>query len=449
MTLWNKTDLINALHNILITKADIIDNDIAINGISIDSRTVKLGDLFIAINGQNVDGHDYIDAALNAGAGAILISNPEKIINNNNKIILVSDTISALNHLAKYRRQQLNNTCHFIGITGSVGKTTTKELLKIMLSPDVYATKGNYNNHLGVPLTLASLPLNTKYAVIEMGMNHLGELTVLSELAQPNTALITTIAPSHIGNFNNLSEIAIAKSEIFSGLTKNGIALFGTNHDFIDVLQKYAAQSNAAAIIPIPLSQVINNGVITINQNSYNLSNYHDDPALLSCITCALWVIYALKLDVQIAIEQLQHFSRPQGRGDIITIKNNIRIINDSYNASTASMQAALIRLHKLKNTNGRKIAVLGDMLEMGDFSRSYHLSLLDHMVNTDINIVHTVGTAMKDLHNALPIAQRGNHADNVDELIKIWPHIIQNNDLILIKGSAGMRLSKIIIDIG
>ncbi|MFM7623066.1 MAG: UDP-N-acetylmuramoyl-tripeptide--D-alanyl-D-alanine ligase, partial [Alphaproteobacteria bacterium] len=386
------------------------------------------------------DGHHYIDAALAAGAGAVLseAANPDP------RVMQVPDTFAAMQTLARYRRTKLQDA-FVIGITGSVGKTTTKELLRVMLSPQgaTTATTGNYNNHLGVPVTLMRAPKQASFVIVEMGMNHAEELRDLTHLVRPHLALITTVAPSHIGNFSSLRDIALAKAEIFEGVINGGTALYGNDHTYTDVLLAAAQNSGARRILALPTAGLAGQKTWDWQGQSFDLTDYNDDPALKACIACALSVVAEAGADVGKAYDALSTFQRPSGRGNILEIAA-VRVIHDAYNASPASMRAALHRLAALP-CSGRRIALLGDMLEMGKHSAGYHTALLDDLVGKPITTVHTVGPAMAALHAKLPKHQQGLCVPEVSALGEAFVKTLKPKDLILIKGSAGMKLGQVV----
>jgi UDP-N-acetylmuramoyl-tripeptide--D-alanyl-D-alanine ligase len=433
MTLWTTADIKAALslrhpHSVNIT------------GVSLDTRTLKAGDFFVCLRGETSDGHDYIDTALQAGAGAVLSEKPHP----DPRVIRVDNTFEAMQALARYRRIQLNDA-FIIGITGSVGKTTTKELLRVMLSDQgaTTATTGNYNNHLGVPVTLMRSPKTASFVIVEMGMNHAGELRNLTHLVRPHLALVTTVAPSHIGHFASLRDIALAKAEIYEGVTSGGIALYGDDHAYTDVLDVAAQQSGARRIFSIPTNSLTESDHFDWQGLTFDLADYADDPALKACIACALAVVAETGASLQKAYEALSQFERPKGRGNIIEV-NGVRIIHDAYNASPASMRAALQRLAVLP-CSGRRIALLGDMLEMGKHSSAYHTALLDDLVGKPIDTVHTVGPAMAALHAKLPKHQQGLCVPDVEALIDVFQKYLKPKDLVLVKGSAGMKLGGVV----
>lgn len=433
MTLWTTAE-INAALSLRCSEP------LTITGVSLDTRTLKAGDLFVCLRGETHDGHHYIDAALAAGAGAVLSeeAHPDP------RVLRVSDTFGAMQAMARYRRNQLDDA-FIMGITGSVGKTTTKELLRVMLSPQgvTTATTGNYNNHLGVPVTLMRCPKQASFVIVEMGMNHAAELRDLTHLVRPHLALITTVAPSHIGNFSSLRDIAMAKAEIFEGLVGGGIALYGDDHAYTDVLFNAAQNSGARHHISVPTAGLANRTVWEWQGLSFDLTDYNDDPALKACIVCALTVVGMAGADVKTAYDALSTFQRPSGRGNIVEI-SGVRIIHDAYNASPASMRAALQRLAALP-CSGRRMALLGDMLEMGKHSAAYHTALLDDLVGKPITTVHTVGPAMAALHAKLPKHQQGLCVPDVAALGDTFIKTLRPKDLILIKGSAGVKLGQVV----
>jgi UDP-N-acetylmuramoyl-tripeptide--D-alanyl-D-alanine ligase len=291
-------------------------------------------------------------------------------------------------------------------------------------------------------VTLMRSPKQASFVIVEMGMNHAGELRDLTHLVRPHLAMVTTVAPSHIGNFASLRDIALAKAEIFEGLV-GGIALYGDDHAYADVMEKAIQNSGAQRSVCIPTAGLANRNIWTWQGSVFDLTEYADDPALKACIVCALTAVGEAGADVFKAYQALSTFQRPSGRGNILDL-SGVRIIHDAYNASPASMRAALQRLAALP-CSGRRIALLGDMLEMGKHSAAYHTALLDDVLGKPIATVHTVGPAMAALHAKLPKHQQGLCVPNVAALGDAFEKTLKPKDLVLIKGSAGMKLGEVV----
>jgi len=447
MPLWTSIDLETAL-------SLPIPAGIAATGVSIDTRTLQQGDVFFAINGEHSDGNTFVDQAFAKGAAAAIVSAPSSHANT----ILVDDTTTALEKLAQYSRQRFSGT--LIALTGSVGKTTAKEMLLhcLSLQQPSFATTGNLKNHFGVPLTLSRLPHDKHYAVIEMGMNHGGEIAPLSFLAQPLIAMITTIAPVHIGNFSNgLQGIANAKAEIFSGLQQNGIAILPLDAPHYDTL-RIAAQSHK--IITFGTTEQANCQLISADYNAekvtitarvleklHTLTLCEPNQALVHNAVATLATCCALDADVTAAAEALQTYTPFYGRGTIqtVTIKGkNLTFIDETYNASPAATIAAIETLGR-RAVTGRRIAVLGDMLELGEYSEALHLSLIPSLEKARIDKVFTAGTVMQKVFLNLPKHQQGIAAPTAETLALVLFDALESGDTVMVKGSAGMKMQTIL----
>lgn len=466
--LWPVADLVKAT-------GGIANGEWCAWRVEIDSRKVQAGDLFVAIKGERFDGHDYVAQAFANGAIAALVSRELPI---GGYQLLVADTFKALDDLGKYNRARSH--AKVVGITGSVGKTSTKEMLKLALSAHgkTYATSGNYNNHIGTPLNLANLPLDTQFAVFEMGMNHVGEIAHLTCMVRPHIALITGVEAVHLEFFASLEEIARAKAEIFEG--------------FEDiVIPNECEESCRAKTVKIPRQARDDTGIAIINSDQKYFAdidykkitfgvNEKSDCKLLSykptisgcdisasvmgkkfdyklAATGKHWAIISLSvlavcdvlgLDVQKSAEALAEFSEVDGRGRVVKINvsgGQALLIDDSYNASPASMRAAFEKTDEIwqaQGKKGRKIALLGDMLELGETSSILHAKLAENLQAAGFDKVYTAGDLMLNLHNALPINMRFNHAKNWMDLLNIIQ--LKAQDVVLIKGSHGSKMYEV-----
>lgn len=451
--IWNSVALSEAL-NIEIS-ANMYANQVQFN-----SQDVKLGDLFIALDIGIRNGHDYAIDAFEKGASVIITS--KKIASlPQNKTIIVNDTYIALQKLAKYKRQK--SQAFFIGITGSVGKTSTKDALKIVLDSfknmqPVFASRGNFNNYLGMLINLASMPNDTKYAIFEMGMNHSGEIKELSKILKPNIAIITNISEAHLGFFNSLQEIIVAKCEIFDGLKADGVAVIS------DTIKH-------SSIIPylkdLPKNQVYNFGSLE-NSNARLIAYEHlgekvhlkyiINNILIEAIIPTIPKHYAenyagvllvssfFNRDLQLAAKSLQNIPITKGRGEIINLlikDKNCRIICDHYNASPASVKAALLYLKQIPANS--KTAIIGEMLELGNSSRILHENLVPLILASGCSKIFLIGPNTKYIYDLLPEQINKSYFDNVDMAVKPLANIVENEELILLKGSRGVKLEKII----
>ncbi len=462
--MWDAVKLKKALKdNFLESKINI---SCAAKEVIIDSRQKTNNGLFIALIGENNDGHNYLKQAFNNGAiGAIVQKIPEQF-KKDSRLILVKDTNKSLIDLANYSRSIFKGT--IIGVTGSVGKTSIKEMLKSILSSKnkVFANYGNLNNHFGLPLSLCNLPENYDYGILEMGMNNLGEINFLSKIAKPNIAIISSVVAAHIGNFKNEQEIALAKSEIFNGLTNNGHIILNKDNKHYDFLISQALKNNIkqSNIISFgknkdsnillesfnaisPTASQVN---ISINQKKigYTINNINEATIINSLVS--IGVLTALKENIDNYLPSFNKLTTPKGRGNIIkTTHNNISltIIDDSYNANLTSVIAGLKFLSNLKeqNPNSRTIAIIGDMLELGDKAIIEHKSIAKYIDQFNIDKVLLVGKLTKNIIPQLKKEKFISHFENSSNLANNINNIVKNNDILLIKGSRGTKMEVII----
>lgn len=424
----------------LATKGEVFSNWQG-EKIVFDSRLIEEGDIFLALPGATSDGHDHVKSALEKGASAAIVS---KIIEgvDKEKLLLVSDCLKALSDIALYKRKKSN--AKFIAVTGSVGKTSTKELLGLALSAHgkTFISQGNYNNFLGVPISLASIPDDTEYAIIEMGMDHKGEITPLSNLTKPDIAIITAIEKIHIANFDSIEGIAEAKAEIFAGMNNEGIAIINSLSNCHELLKKTAPHGAISFGVESKVSnyQVKNNATkaelnilgkkITLNiDNILGIHQINNMAIALSCVA-------SLNLDPAKSIPMLEKFQLPRGRGLVskITVNDkNITLIDDSYNAGPASVKAAL---RNLSYYQGRKVAILGDMTDMGDEALKLHLGLKQDIIDNKIDKVICFGKMMSNLYEDLPEAKKLGQYLTLKELALELPDKLEEKDILLIKGS-------------
>lgn len=424
--------------------------------ISIDTRTIKPGDLFIAIIGENIDGHKFVKDALDKGAAAAVVSHVPDGLDEHASLLIVKDTLKAMEDLGQAARHRTG--AKVIAITGSVGKTGTKEMLAAALSSQgqTHASRASYNNHWGVPYTLAAMDAGTDYGVFEVGMNHSGEITPLTKQIRPDIAIITAVAGVHLGNFNNVEEIAHAKGEIFDGLSHNGAAILNRDNEWYELL-KHKAESKSLTTYSfgeqddcdaqlIDCLEAANGSRVTAKildeeiQLTIPFPGRHIVQNLLS-------ILLAIKLsgaDLQKAARAIEKMEGLSGRGKQETIEsgekgNPITLIDESYNASPIAMKAAFKVLALIDpGRGGRRIAVLGDMRELGDDAAKLHAELALPLEAAGVKLVYTCGPLMKNLYNALPEERRGAHHDDSSEMAKIVPEVLVPGDVVLIKGSRG-----------
>lgn len=448
--LWTETDLIQATKGSFSSSCKIKGT-----GISIDTRTLEKGDIFIAIIGENSDGHAHVQKALELGAACVIISQPNPELSKNLPILCVKDTLQALTDMGHYGRDRF--TGKVIAVTGSVGKTTTKEMLKTTLSAfgSVHAAAGSHNNHLGVPLTLARLPQNTNFCVCEIGMNHIGEIAPLAKLVSPHIAIITEVSSSHLGYMQNLDNIAKEKSQIITALPPQSVALIpdtihGMNY-FQQVAQEYQVHLKTVGLSETASIQLSHIELLPqeskfqadLGKQHYQFSLSSPGAHLVRNAGLVIGVIESLNLNIENAIPALAAFQTGNGRGKILPLENyNGFVLDESYNASTLSIRTALQTLSLL--ASARKIAVLGDIKELGEYSEQEHLSLLPQ-ITTHANLVFCCGEMMKIVFEQLPPARQGAWCATAQELIPFIQENLQDRDTLLIKGSNSMRMNRIV----
>lgn len=437
--------------------------------VEIDSRRVRPGDLFVALKGENFDGHDFVKDAFARGAVAAVVSHPPKGIDEDTPLVAVKDTQKALEALGAYARKR--SRAQIIGVTGSVGKTSAKEMLKVALSAHgaVFATSGNYNNHIGTPLNLANLPEDVPFAVFEMGMNHAGEIARLTRLVQPHVAVITNVEAVHLEFFDSIESIARAKSEIFGGVPASGAAILNADSPQLTIMQGEAARCGIKRVVKFgeragadcrllsykPTATGCEAGAeIEGKPLNYRLGAVGRHWALMSVMTLA--VTHMLGLDDAGTARALAGFSEVEGRGRAQRIAmqgGEFIFIDDSYNASPAAMKAAFAKTAEVwegAGGKGRKIAALGDMLELGSNSAALHAGLASDLRLRGFDQVFTAGKWMKHLAEALPASMRAGHVSQAADLAKLLKKELRPGDVLLVKGSHGSRmyeLAKILLE--
>ncbi|QCE32222.1 UDP-N-acetylmuramoyl-tripeptide--D-alanyl-D-alanine ligase [Acetobacteraceae bacterium] len=449
--LWNREQLEKATGGKLKT-------DVAVTGIAINSLELKKGDLFIALQGGRKDAHLFIEKALEAGASCIMADN-QKFLKENNllsheKILLVKDCIQALTKMASFARE--NFTGHVLAVTGSVGKTTTKDMLFKALSPygKTFVSKKSLNNHLGVPLSLIAIPKDATFAVLEVGMNHEGEILPLAKMIQPKIGIITAINKAHAGNMGGEIEIAKEKATLFRTLPASGTALHA---DFPEIINNIIAQEipknvkiftvgknlkNNLRIEKATLTSEESSCLLEYQNQSFSLQLSAPGEHLLEDAAIAIASVLALNLEPSKALKAIQQFKPGYGRGEKHLLKKNITLIDETHNASPASVRAALKTLFLQKSS--RRIVILGDMLELGDFSQEEHASLLPLLVAEKI-VLFCCGTAMKAIFEKLPPELQGGYAPTSEALIQPIQKYLQDGDYLLAKGSHSMRVDKVV----
>jgi UDP-N-acetylmuramoyl-tripeptide--D-alanyl-D-alanine ligase len=431
-------------------------------GVSIDSRSVKPGELFVALQGPSFDGHDFVAAALGRGAAAALVHRSPPGIAADAPLLMVGDTLAGLIGLGVAARAR--SRARVVGVTGSVGKTGTKEALRLALSTqgETYANEGSLNNHWGVPLSLARLPSDVPLGVFELGMNHAGELGPLSRMVQPDVAVITTIEAAHLEFFDSLEAIADAKAEIFEGMSAAGTAVLNQDNAQFERLAGQARRQGVVRILgfgehPAAAVRLLDCRLEAMSSEvSAEVLGRQIDYRLgapgrhwVQNSLAVLAAVAALELDTGLAAGALATLAPPKGRGQRRQISvpgGTIELIDESYNASPAAMRAAFAVLAKARpGPRGRRIAVLGDMRELGETAAELHAALAPAIAEAGIDLVLTCGPLMRALHDALPRARRGVHAADSQALIPAMLATLRPGDVVLVKGSLGTRMAPIV----
>lgn len=441
----------------MIPGSELIGADVTIDGVSTDSRGELHGKLFIPIIGEKFDAHQFLPQAIENGAGAILCSKSFTNVPKNISIILVDDTLVALQDLAKAYLKEWNGKV--VGITGSNGKTSTKDILTSILSTKykVHKTQGNFNNHIGLPLTVLSLEEDTEIAVLEMGMSNFGEIEFLSNLAEPDAAIITNIGESHMQELGSRAGIAKAKLEIASGLSKNGLLVINGDEPLLIEGTKGENDSYSVEtfgfneqndIYPTFIEMKESGSEFEINKSKnfrfklgvlgkHNISN----------TLAAIAVAKKFSLTWEEISTGMQHLEMTKMRMELLKAQNGITIINDAYNASLTSMKAALLFASELSSYS-RKFVVFGDMLELGDQEIAFHEEVGEEVVRLKFDFLYTYGPLSKFAAvSALEQMDSANVKSYEDKnhLINEIKQQLKPNDLVLVKASRGMKLEEVV----
>ena len=429
-------------------------------GVSIDSRTISPGDLFVALRGPNFDGHNFVAGALAKGAAAALVADDYQ--SNSGPLLRVNDTMAGLEHLARAARGR--NRGRLIAVTGSVGKTGTKEALRTVLAEQnsVHASEGSLNNQWGVPLSLARMPKDAAYGVFELGMNHPGEIAPLIAQVRPQVALITNVENVHAEFFSSEEEIADAKAEIFTGLAHEGTAILNRDNRQFARLDVAAKTAGVGRVLTFGVHEDADARLVT-----------HVTHAECVCVAAKLngedvrykvgapgkhWAMNSLAVllaaktlgaDPGLAAIAMAKVRPPKGRGQrhVVHLDGlSFDLIDESYNASPIAVRAALAVLGESQvGARGRRIAVLGDMLELGEQTAALHGDLADAVVASEADMVFTCGSAMKILHENLPNNLQTYHADDSAGLVGPLLETIAAGDVVMVKGSLGSRMQTIV----
>lgn len=460
MTVWSGKEVVKA------TQGKIVGSDSwAAKGLSMDSRTVSEGDLFIALDGEHFDAHDFVKDAFEKGAVAAIVSKIPRGLNPESSLVVVEDSFDAMLDLAEFSRARTG--AKVIAITGSVGKSSTKEMLAAAfdVQGQTHAAKGSYNNHLGVPYTLAAMHAGTDYGVFELGMNHGGELTPLTEMVKPDIAVITNIAAVHTENFEDGTDgVARAKAEVFKGVKKQGAAILNRNDAYFNILKTYAEEEGIGQLytfgVDVEADAVASNILLASNGARADVNILGEERQIFiphgghHSILNTLVTLLAVKLchcDIDKAIKALADNEPLEGRGSRENLnygdpENPVTVIDDSFNASPTSMQAGFKVLALIDpGRGGRRIAILGDMLELGKDEKKLHADLALPLRAANIDLVYTCGSLMKNLHDALPAEQKAVHKDTSTELAQIVPDALIPGDVVMVKGSKSSKMGVVV----
>jgi len=440
------------------------------NGVSIDTRTLQPGDLFVALKADR-DGHDFVAQALAKGATAALVTHRPADVPEGAPLLIVPDVLQALERLGIAGRARTRALV--VAVTGSVGKTSTKEMLRAVLSGQgkTHAAEASYNNHWGVPLTLARLPADADYAVIEIGMNHPGEIAPLARMARPHVAMITIVAAAHLEAFESIEGIAHEKAAIFDGLEPGGTAVVNGDLEVSPILIA-AARARGAHVITFGTHPGNHHRLTDIRVREHatvGQARAWRTPMLLKVATegkhfavnalGVLAVAHALGADRARTLCGLAEWQPPAGRGtreelvlDAGQDGASIELIDDAFNANPASLSAALAVLAATEPrhgvgrvSRGRRVAILGDMLELGPQDMALHAGMAADPAMPAISTVHCVGPRMRALWDALPQAQRGRWVAQADDLLADVAKLADAGDVVLVKGSKGSHVSRVV----
>jgi UDP-N-acetylmuramoyl-tripeptide--D-alanyl-D-alanine ligase len=435
----------------------------AITGLSIDSRTVAPGEAYFAIKGDVHDGHDFVDAALEAGAALAVVEAAQRPkFAPDARLLVVDDVLAGLRDLAGAARARLAG--QVIAVTGSVGKTSTKEALRSVLGAqgETHASVASFNNHWGVPLSLARCPASARYAVFEIGMNHAGEIEPLVKMVRPHVAIVTTVEPVHLEFFAGLEAIADAKAEIFSGVEPGGAVVLNRDNSQFARLRDNATKRGISRIVTFGADEKADARLLDVSLHA-TCSAVHADilghdltyklgiPGRHMAMN-SLAVLAAAQLagaDLALAALSLSQIEPPAGRGARRVLEfggGEATLIDESYNANPASMAAALNVLGQaVTGPHGRRIAILGDMLELGPTGPDLHRGLADIVKANQIDLVYCCGPLMRNLWDALSAGKRGGYAKSAASLEAQVVSAIRAGDAIMIKGSLGSKMKTIV----
>ena len=459
--LWTIDELIAATGGKLI--GDVTKD---LNGVEIDSRAVSDGDIFIAIKGDVQDGHKFVANALKAGAGLAVVSMFDDEMSQCGPLLVVADTLDAMEKMGRASRAR--SKAKIIAVTGSVGKTTTKDALGVALNATgtgrgkTHTSLASFNNHWGVPLTLARMPRDTEYGVFEVGMNHAGEISTLVAMVRPHIAIITAVAESHLGHFASIEAIADAKAEIFEGIEAGGSAIINRDSVFFDRLKQKANELGVLNVVGFghhDEAEIHLKKSVLHNTCSCVSANVLGDDVTFKLgapgehvVMNTLAVLGAVKLagaDLALAALSLSQLEPPKGRGvrlQLQTPDGSFLVIDESYNANPVSMRAALALLKRAEPKGaGRRVAVVGDMLELGENAADLHKGLSQAIEEAGVDSVYACGPFMKLMFDSLPAGRRAAWFETSKQLESQLLDEVRSGDVMMIKGSLGSKMGPLV----
>jgi len=435
-----------------------------VTAVSIDSRDIPPGGLFVAIKGDRFDGHDFVAKAIAAGATAALVSENKAEDLKDLPLIVVPDALEGLVALARFARERSH--ARIIAVTGSAGKTSTKDALAAICAAEgkTHAAIKSFNNHWGVPLTLARMPADAVYGIFEIGMNHAGEISPLVQLVRPEAVVITAIAPAHIAYLGSLDAIARAKAEIFDGLVPGGVAFVNADHGQLDIIRSVADKKGISRFVTYGYADNADVRLISVGRGDTGLNGQLSGPDIdvrletsfagrhhLANVAGAVLAAQAVGIAPQNAARSVSSLREGDGRGAITQLGDGskpLTLVDESFNANPASMRAALEVFADLPAPPGKKILVLGDMLELGEVAQSMHEELADAVIAAGADSIYLVGPQMRYLTEKLVEMPVTAHAETTGELQNTVLAALDYGDLVMVKGSKGIGLAPLVNEI-
>jgi UDP-N-acetylmuramoyl-tripeptide--D-alanyl-D-alanine ligase len=453
--LWTWDNLVPAAIGVADGKPSV-----PVTGFSIDTRSLQPGEVFVAVRDVR-DGHDFVLQAFRQGAAAAVVSTEYKRVVGDGALLRVTETLQGLRDIAAAARRRTE--ARTVAVTGSVGKTGTKEALRTCLSrlAPTHAAEKSFNNHWGVPLTLARMPADVRYGVFEIGMNHAGEITPLTALVRPHVAIVTTVEPVHLEFFGTTEKIAEAKAEIFLGLEPGGVAVINRDNQHYDLLARRAREHGArivsfgrhenADVRPEVFVLDAEGSDIAVQVGGRRIAYRVGAPGahIAQNSLAVIAALDALGADVEKGIAALAEMRATKGRGErreVAVPGGSILVIDESYNANPASMRSALEAMATVPRARfQRRIAVLGDMLELGENSGDLHAGLNDPVDAAEVDLVFASGENMQRLFEALPAARRGAWAPKSEGIAAALGDAVRAGDVVMVKGSLGSRMALLV----